>query len=247
MLNDHNGIPAIGQTVKHLQEFFDVIEMQAGSRFVKDVERSSGRSLTQFTGQLDALRLTAGESRRRLTKMEIAETYILQHLQFLPDGRNVSHHFQCLDHGEIENVGDISPLIQYLQGLPVIALTAANFTGYKNIGKEMHLDPDEPIALTGLTSSPFDIEREPPRLVASHLGLGKLSKKLPDVTEQACVGCRVGARGATNRGLIDTHHPLEMLPAYKLVKQPGLFSGSMEALGHGFPEGIHHKTALTGT
>ena len=42
--------------------------MEAGGRLVQDVERAAGRDLRELAGKLDALRLAAGERRRRLAQ-----------------------------------------------------------------------------------------------------------------------------------------------------------------------------------
>jgi len=43
--------------VQHFEEFRDVVEVQAGGRFVEDVEGFSGRLARQFLGEFYALRL----------------------------------------------------------------------------------------------------------------------------------------------------------------------------------------------
>src|SRR5450631_2503812 len=45
VLDDDDGISLRHQLVQHLQQFLDVVEMQAGGRLVQDVERAAGRAL----------------------------------------------------------------------------------------------------------------------------------------------------------------------------------------------------------
>jgi hypothetical protein len=47
--------------------------MQAGGRLVEDIERAPGGASRQLLGELDALRLAAGERGRLLADMDIAE------------------------------------------------------------------------------------------------------------------------------------------------------------------------------
>jgi hypothetical protein len=56
----------LDQFVQHFQQLGDVVEVQAGRRFVEQVERAAGGALGQLLGQLDALRLSAGQGRRLL-------------------------------------------------------------------------------------------------------------------------------------------------------------------------------------
>jgi hypothetical protein len=50
--------------VQHREQHFDVLEVQAGGRFVEDVEGAAGVALGQFERQLDALRFAAGQRGR---------------------------------------------------------------------------------------------------------------------------------------------------------------------------------------
>jgi hypothetical protein len=52
--------------VEHLDQLGDVVEVQAGGRLVEDVEGAAGGALRQFLGELDALRLAAGQRGRLL-------------------------------------------------------------------------------------------------------------------------------------------------------------------------------------
>ena len=58
--HDHR-VAMVAQAVQHLEQHFDVGEVQAGGGFVEDVERAPGVALGEFGGELHALRLTAGE------------------------------------------------------------------------------------------------------------------------------------------------------------------------------------------
>src|ERR1700733_1393925 len=63
---DHNyRVARVCQTAEHAEQPLDVVEVQTGGRLVEDVKRATGRAPREFLGELDALRLTAGESRRR--------------------------------------------------------------------------------------------------------------------------------------------------------------------------------------
>lgn len=48
MLDHHDRIPLFHQRVEHFEQLPHVLEMQAGRRFVEDVERAAGRAAAEF-------------------------------------------------------------------------------------------------------------------------------------------------------------------------------------------------------
>ena len=84
---------------------------------------------------------------------------------------------------QVQNIGNASPLVQNLQGLPVKATPGADFTGDEDIGKKVHFDPDDTVSRTGLTAPTLYIEGESSRLESPYPGFGKLSKEIPGVIE----------------------------------------------------------------
>ena len=59
MLDDDDGVAVVTEPVQYAKQLLDVVKVQAGRRFVEDVERLAGIPLRQFLGELDALRLAA--------------------------------------------------------------------------------------------------------------------------------------------------------------------------------------------
>src|ERR1700733_9030347 len=71
---DHDyRVARVCQTAEHAEQPLDVVEVQAGGRLVEDIEGASGRAPREFLGKLDALRLTAGQSRRGLAEVNVIE------------------------------------------------------------------------------------------------------------------------------------------------------------------------------
>ena len=85
VLNADDGVALVDEPVQHAEEQAHVLEVQAGRRLVEDVQRATGVALAQLRGQLDALRLAAGERRRALAEVDVAEADIVQRLELLPD------------------------------------------------------------------------------------------------------------------------------------------------------------------
>jgi hypothetical protein len=73
VLDDHHRIALVDQFVQHFQQLGDIVEMQAGRRFVENVERAAGRALGQLLCQLDPLRLAARERGGLLADLDVAQ------------------------------------------------------------------------------------------------------------------------------------------------------------------------------
>jgi hypothetical protein len=88
VLDDHHGVAVVDQLVKHLEQLLGVLEVQAGGRFVEDVERAAGGALRQLLGELHPLRLAAGQGRRLLADVDVAEANALQGLHLVANRRH---------------------------------------------------------------------------------------------------------------------------------------------------------------
>jgi len=71
MLDDQDRIAAVNQALQDLQEFIHVGKMQACGGLIQNVKSAACGRLTQFTGKLDPLRLTAGKGCGRLAQTDI--------------------------------------------------------------------------------------------------------------------------------------------------------------------------------
>src|ERR1700674_1176796 len=99
-----------------------------------------------------------------------------------------------------------------------------------HVGKEVHLDLDDPVPLARLTPAASYVEAEPPRLIAAHLRLGELREQLAHVREHPGVGRRVRPRGPPDRRLVHVDRLVEMLESLHRVVRPGPVLGPKEVL-----------------
>ncbi len=110
---------------------------------------------------------------------------------------------------------DALALVAYLECFSVITPPFAGVTGHVHVGQEMHFHFDQPITLTGLTTSTAYVEGETARAVPACACLGRERKELTQRGEQASVGGWVGPRCAPDWTLIDIHHFVEVIePVY---------------------------------
>ena len=189
-----------------------------GRRLVEDVERPPGRDLAELGGELHALRLAAGERRRRLAERHVVEPDVVQRLQPPADLRDLGEEPQRLLDRHLEHVGDRLALEPHLERLAVVAAALAGLARDVDVGQEVHLDLDLAVALAGLAAAALDVEREAARLVAAHLRVGRERVELADVGEEVGVRRRVRAGRAADRALVDLDHLVEDLdPLDRLV------------------------------
>ena len=77
MLDNHDRVSFLNQGIKRLQQRFDVVEMQAGRRFVEDKQRGLLFLLPQIVSQFDALVLTTRQGRRGLPQLDVTQSDVL--------------------------------------------------------------------------------------------------------------------------------------------------------------------------
>ncbi|GFP40860.1 hypothetical protein HKBW3S47_02557, partial [Candidatus Hakubella thermalkaliphila] len=150
----------------------------------------------------------------------ISQTHIEEQLQFSFYAGDVGKEFQSFLHRHIQYFGNVLSLESDFQGLPIIPFPLTDLTGDINIGKKVHLDLDGTLASTGLTPSSFDIKTEATRPVASHSGFGRLGEDLPDISEGASVGSRIGTGRPANGRLIYFYDLIYALNALYLLMLP---------------------------
>src|SRR6185312_11440314 len=122
--------------------------------------------------ELDPLRLAAGELRRGLPHLDVAQTDFANRLEFVVDAWDRREDFIGFVDAHLENVRDGLSLELHFKSLRVVALALADFTRDVNVGEKVHLDLDDAVALAALAPAALDVEREASRRVAAHLRVG---------------------------------------------------------------------------
>ena len=203
-------LPCVDEAVQDLEQPLDVGEVQAGRRLVEDVERAAGRDLRELGRELDALRLAARQRRRRLAEADVAEPDVVERLQPPADLRDVLEELDGLLDRHVEHVGDRLALEADVERLAVVALAVALLARHVDVGQEVHLDLDLPVAAADLAAPALDVEREAPGLVAARPRLLRLGEQVADDVEEARVRRRVRARRAADRRLVDLDDLVEL-------------------------------------
>ena len=191
MFYHQHGISAVDKLVEDSHQSVYIIEVKACSRLIEYEERAAGVALGKLRSEFHALILAARQRRRGLTELDITETYILQHLDFLIDIGDTCKKLTGLIYGHIEHIGYRFTLEAHFEGLAVITLAAALLARYEYVGQEVHFYSLVTVAFACLAAATGHIEAETSRLIAAYLGLRKSNKKIAYICKHACVCCRI--------------------------------------------------------
>ena len=191
-----------------------------------------GGDLRELGGQLHALRLAAGQRRRRLAEADVAQADRVERLQAPADLGDVLEEDDRLLDGHVEHVGDRLALEADVERFLVVALAVALLARHVDVGQEVHLDLDLPVAAADLAAPALDVEREAPRLVAARPRLLGLGEEVADDVEEAGVGRRVRARRAPDRRLVDLDDLVELVEAEHGGVRARALARAVQAVGH---------------
>ena len=153
VLDDHDRRAVRDELAEHAEERPDVERVKADGRLVEDEERV-GLDPAHFAGELEALRLAAGEAGRGLAEREVAQAEFVQDRETLADELEVaaeSERGADVHRHQIGKRRRASGLVRQ-QDLPGgLAVTGPAAVGTRDIdvGQELHVQADEARAVAG--------------------------------------------------------------------------------------------------
>ena len=210
VLDHQHRVPAIDQPLQRRHQRGHVDHVQPGGRLVENVQRVVLRAAGQLLGQLDPLRLAAGEGRRGLAEGEVAEADLVEQLQGPRDLRVIGEKLEGFLDGHRQDVGDALALETNVERLRLEAVSATLLARHRHRGEELQLDVERPRALARLAATAADVEGDAALGVAAHATLRQAGEEIADQTENPGVGRGVGARGASDRRGVDADHLAEV-------------------------------------
>ena len=167
-------------------------------------------------------------------------------MQLLLDLRDIFEHGQRVFDGHFEQIGNGIAFVAHGERFGVVAAAATDFAGDVNIGKKIHFDAAQTVALTGFAATSFDIEAEAAGAIAAFAGLGKHGEKFANRAEDAGVGGGIRARGAADGRLVDFDDFVEMLEAENGAMGAGSFAGTIKLLREGAIENVVDQRGFAG-
>ena len=73
VFDDDDGVAGVAQPEEQVEEFLNVIPVQAGGGLVEEVEAAALLAFAEFVGELEPLRLAVGKRVGGLAELEVAE------------------------------------------------------------------------------------------------------------------------------------------------------------------------------
>ncbi len=244
MLDHQHRVAAVDELVQHVEQHPHVLEVQASRRFIEDVKRAPGVATREFGRELDTLRFAAGQRRRALAEVDVAQAHVIQRHQLVVDARLVLEERDRVLHRHVEHFTDRKPAELHIERLTVVPLAAALLARDIHIREEVHLDLDETIALAGLAAPTLHVEGEASRAVTAQLRLRHLGEEFPNGRKEPRIRRRVRARGAPDRRLVDIDDLVEVLEAGDALVGAGDDARAEEMARKRLLEDILHERAL---
>ena len=222
VLDHDDRILLIAKIDERAQEQFDVLEMQPRGGLVQDVQRLAGGAARELTRELHALRFAAGERRRGLTELQIAEAHFAERIQFFVHARDRLEQRNRLFHRQTERIRDRHAAILHFESFAVVALAVARIARDEHVRKKVHLDAKHAVALTRFATTALHVERKTPRLVTARACFRQASVDLAEEREHTRVGCRIRSRRPSDRRLIDRDDLVDLIePADRIAFADG--------------------------
>src|SRR5699024_10374905 len=138
-------------------------------------------------------------------------------------------------------------LVQDFKRLEVVTSPITHFTGDVDIRKEIHLNLDGAIALTGLTAPTLDVKAKASSLVPTHLCFLVLRKKVTDVVEHTSVRSRVGPRSPPNWRLINLDEFVKVFYAFDTHRTAWNLTCTIELIRQSLRQDLNDHRGFAGT
>ena len=173
--------------------------------------------------------------------MNVAKAYVLQHCQLTVNARLVLEELAGLAHRHIKNLRDGFALIMHLQRIAIVACAVADLAGNINVRQKVHFYLIHAVALAGLAASSLHVKAEAACLIASQFGLVGLAEELSDKIKNAGISCGIGARCASDWGLVDVDDLIRIFYALNAVMLGSTQARTVELGSQGVIENIIYQ------
>ena len=129
MLDDEYGVAERNEALEDVEEFANVVEVEASGGLVENVKRAAGLAFRKFARELDALGFAAGKSRGGLAELNVAKTNLNERGKLLLNLRNIFEEFQRFGNGQVQNIADGMIFVADGKRFRIVAAAPADFAG----------------------------------------------------------------------------------------------------------------------
>src|SRR5262249_31127007 len=165
-----------------------------------------------------------GKRRPGLAEAQIAQTDLVEDLQFRSDSRNVNEEGERFADSHLQDVVNVLAVIMDFEDAAFVTRAAAFFADKFDIGEKLHLHGDGAVALTSLAAAAGDIERKVTGGVAAALGVRRIRKDFADGVEGFHVRGGIRTRRAADGRLVHNDDLFDEMVAFEFVAK--LFFGA---------------------
>ena len=269
VLNDQQRMPGIQQLAQGTHQLGDVIKVQASGWLIQHEQRPApGCGLAaagaagaagaaafggfgQKPGQLEPLRLAAGECWHRLAQLDVLQAHIhdgLQHANHIALG---AEPVGGLADGQVQHIGHIQraalALQRDFQNFRAVALAVAVRAAQIDITEELHLHMLKAGTAAGGAAAIATVEAELGAGIAPFARQGGVGKQLPNGIPGTDIAHRVGACRLANRGLVNKHHFAELLRPQQTGVCAWRIGGLAEVAQQRRGQHVLHQRGFAGT
>src|SRR5680860_75781 len=111
----------------------------------------------------------------------------------------------------IEYIGNGFPFVPDFQRFAVKTFPVTGLTFHINVGKKVHFYNAYATTSAGFAATAFHIKAKTAWFITANGGLGGFGEKRTNLTKNSGIGCGIGARGTSDRGLVDVDYLIDML------------------------------------
>ena len=244
VLDDDDRVAVVDEAVEHFEQFGEVVEVEAGRRFVEQVERLAGVGPSELGGEFHALGFAAGERRGALAEGEVVEADVAERLQDAADLGDVAEQLDGFAARHVEHVGDRSCRGSGLRACRGCSAGRGTFRTRPTRRAGSASGCRSGRCLRTLRSGRRHVEAEPPGRVAAELRFGELREQLANQVEHAGVRGRVRRRRVAQRLLIDADDLVDLLDAADRFVCAGDGARAVERFGELVVEDVFDERAL---
>ena len=181
MLDNKHGVPRVHQTLQYLKQLTNIIEVEAGSGLIENIEGFACLATLKLACQLHTLSLTTRKRSGGLAQANIAQAHIVQSVELARQPRDLREETASLVNCHVQNVVHVLASVRHFQRFAIVPFALAHLAVDVNIGQEMHLYFFLTIALARLAATARHVEREAAGCVATHLRLWRGSEQGTDI------------------------------------------------------------------
>ena len=244
VLDNEEGVAGGAEFEENVEEFGDIVEMQACGRLIENVERLPEGLAAEFGGEFDALRFPTAESGAGLAEANVTEPDFGESQADIVNLRDGSEEINGFVDGHVEDVGDVHAFVGDLESFAIVAAAVAGFASHVNRREKVHFNFDEAVALAFFAAATFHVEAETAWTVTADFGGREASKEIANMVEDASVSRGITPRRATNRGLIDDDDFIEDFSAADFVVSARFFFGAVPLAEKSAAENVVHQCAF---